>query len=76
MVWDKAMAWNLLRYRVANPGVKLIVLTGLGHAWRRGIPEQVSLISPASSLVVLPTVPGQLAPKDVTPADADYLLHW
>lgn len=76
MVWDKAMAWNLLRYRVSNPGVRLIVLTGLGHAWRHGIPEQVSLISTARSQVVLPAVPGQLAPKDVTPADADYLLFW
>jgi len=76
MVWDKSMAWHLLRYRVANPGVKLIVLAGLGHAWRRGIPEQASLISKATTQVVLPVVPGQLAPQNATPADADYLLYW
>jgi uncharacterized iron-regulated protein len=76
MVWDKSMAWHLLRYRVAHPGVKLIVLSGLGHAWRRGIPEQVTLISKATTQVVLPVVPGQLAPQNVTPADADYLLYW
>jgi uncharacterized iron-regulated protein len=76
MVWDKSMAWFLLRYRVANPGVKLVVLTGLGHAWRHGMPEQVGLISAAASQVVLPVIPGQLTPQTVTSADADYLFSW
>jgi len=76
MVWDKSMAWHLLRYRAANPGVKLIVLAGLRHAWRHGIPEQVSrVLSGTSSRVVLPVVAGQLTPQDVTSADADFLLY-
>jgi uncharacterized iron-regulated protein len=77
MVWDKSMAWNLLRYRVANPGAKLVVLAGLRHAWRRGIPEQVALVmSGTASQVVLPVIVGQIAPQNVTSDDADFLFYW
>jgi len=76
LVWDKSMAWNLVAYRKANPGVKTVVLAGLGHAWRSGIPEQVDREHKATSRVVLPMVDGQITPATITADDADYLLYW
>jgi uncharacterized iron-regulated protein len=75
MIWDKSMAWHLLSYRKQNPGRSIVVLAGIGHAWKRGIPEQ--MIDAGSKLtyrVVLPSVPHQLDRKTVTTGDADYLI--
>ncbi len=74
MVWDKAMAWRLIDYRKKNPGKAVVVLAGMGHAWRRGIPEQVRSESKLTSQVILPLIPGQIDRKTVTIKDADYVL--
>lgn len=76
LVRDQAMALHLTGYRKANPGVKMVILTGLGHAWRSGIPEQVSREHDATSRVVLPMVDGQVTPSTITAGDADYLIRW
>jgi uncharacterized iron-regulated protein len=36
MVWDKSMAWNLIKYRKNHPGRVIAVLAGVGHAWKQG----------------------------------------
>jgi uncharacterized iron-regulated protein len=74
MVWDKSMAWHLLDYRKKNPNRTIVVLAGVGHAWKRGIAEQVSLESKLSIRSILPYLPGQVDQKSVTVKDADYLL--
>jgi uncharacterized iron-regulated protein len=75
MVWDKSMAWHVEHYLRKNPDRTMIVLAGIGHAWKRGISEQVELDPKKyASRVVLPSVPDQLDPRTVTIADADYLL--
>jgi uncharacterized iron-regulated protein len=74
MVWDKSMATNLIAFMKENPGKKAVVLAGVGHAWRRGIPEQLSLLSGYRTQVILPVLPDQADPKNVSVEDADYLV--
>ncbi len=74
MVWDKSMAWKLIEYRKKHPGRTMIVLSGVGHAWKRGIPEQVARQSSITYKVVLPVVPGQIERGSVSLHDADYVV--
>lgn len=74
MVWDKSMAWKLIEYRKKHPGETMIVLSGVGHAWKRGIPEQVAEQASFTYKVVLPVIPGQIEPGSVSLRDADYVL--
>jgi len=74
MVWDKSMAWKLIEYRKKYPGKTTIVLSGVGHAWKRGIPEQVARQSSFTYKVVLPVIPGQIERASVTLHDADYVM--
>jgi uncharacterized iron-regulated protein len=75
MVWDKSMAWHVMQFLRQNPDKTLVVLAGIGHAWKRGISEQVELDPKKyTSRVVLPSVPDQVDRETVTTEDADYLL--
>jgi len=74
MVWDKSMAWHLLGYMKKRPGEKMVVLSGIGHAWKRGIPEQVKQSSSYTLRVVLPAVPDATKRSSITSADADYIF--
>ncbi len=75
MVWDKSMAWHVTKFLQKNPEKTLVVLAGIGHAWKRGISEQVELDkNKFRSRVVLPAIPEQVDRTTVTTADADYLL--
>lgn len=74
MVWDKSMAWYLMTYMRDVPGRKVIVLAGIGHSWRRAIPEQVRKQSDHLIMVVLPEVPGKVTDNTISPDDADYIL--
>ena len=59
MVWDKSMAWHLAGYLKKNPGKRMIVLAGVGHAWKRGISEQLPAESKLTYRVVLPVIPNE-----------------
>ena len=74
MVWDKSMAWKLIEHQRQYPGKTTIVLSGVGHAWKRGIPEQVAEQSSFTYKVVLPLIPGQIERKSVSLRDADYVV--
>jgi uncharacterized iron-regulated protein len=74
MVWDKSMAWQLVNYLKKNPARTVVVLAGVGHAWKRGIPEHVAMESSFSYRVVLPMIPDQIEKGTVTTKDADYIL--
>jgi len=74
MVWDKSMAWKLIEYHQKYPGNTTIVLSGVGHAWKRGIPEQVTQKSSFTYKVVLPLIPGQIERNSVSLRDADYVV--
>jgi uncharacterized iron-regulated protein len=74
MVWDKSMAWHLIAYTKKHPGRTVIVLAGVGHAWKRGIPEQITREKKYNLSVVMPLVPDQIEPGSVTIKDADYVM--
>ena len=75
LLWDQSMAHNLLAFSKKNPGKTVVVLAGNGHAWKRGIPEQVHTMSEKTSFrVILPQIPGHIDPQTVTSEDADYIL--
>jgi uncharacterized iron-regulated protein len=76
LVRDKAMAWRLIEYLKRQPDKNVIVLAGVGHSWKRGIPAQVARQSPFTRRVILPLLlPDRLGLKTVTTADADYVLY-
>ena len=75
LLWDQVMAGNLLKFHKKDPHRTVVALTGNGHAWKRGIPEQVhNLSGKISSRVVLPEVRGSIEPSNITIEDADYIL--
>lgn len=75
LLWDESMAWHIAGYRTRYKDRLLIVLTGVGHAWRRGIPEQLSKFAKLVTRVVLPSHPGEIGPSAITAGDADYIVQ-
>jgi uncharacterized iron-regulated protein len=75
LLWDQVMARNLLEFLRKNPDKTVVVLTGNGHAWKRGIPEQVRTLSEKTHYrVLLPFVSGYIGPSEIAYEDADYIL--
>lgn len=74
MIWDKVMAWNLAKYLTRNPRTTMVVLAGTGHAWKRGIPEQLRRQYEFHYKVVLPEMPDRINVRSITTEDADYIL--
>lgn len=73
LLWDAAMAANLVRFLEENPDHTVVVIAGSGHAWKRGIPDQVARIRPLSTRVLVPEIPQRLDRWGATADDADYL---
>jgi uncharacterized iron-regulated protein len=74
MVWDKTMAWHLTEFQKKNPGRVVVVLAGVGHSWKRGIPEQMEELAKVDYRVILPEIPGRVDRTIVLSHDADYIL--
>jgi len=74
LVWDKAMAVHALRYVKKNPDRTLVLLAGIGHAWKKGIPEWIKESSSLTYAVLLPEIPENLEKDTITLEDADYLM--
>ena len=75
LLWNQTMAYNIIEFLKKNPAKKIVVLTGNGHAWKKGIPEQVRTISEETQYrVILPQIPGYVDPQTMTAGDADYIL--
>jgi len=75
LLWDQVMARNIVGFLRKNPERTVVVITGNGHAWKRGIPEQVRLLSDNIRYrVILPMIPGHIEAGSIAVSDADYLL--
>jgi uncharacterized iron-regulated protein len=74
MVWDKAMAWHLLKHMEKEPDRIMVVLSGIGHSWKQGIPGQVRKQADYTFRVILPELPGRADSNMITQEHADYLL--
>ncbi|WP_282000636.1 ChaN family lipoprotein [Geotalea uraniireducens] len=71
-LWNKSMAFHIVRFARRNPGRTMVVITGAGHAIRGGIPAEVAGDDPAlGGWVILPD--SRAHRGEVTVADADYL---
>jgi uncharacterized iron-regulated protein len=73
MLWNKTMAWHLVRFLQKNPKKTVVVLTGTGHSLKRGVPEEVREMAGYNYKVILPETP-DMAAGSLTPEDADYVL--
>jgi uncharacterized iron-regulated protein len=74
LVWDKVMAINALAYLKAHPNFSMILLTGTGHAWKKGIPAQVRQRSELPYSVIFPQIARNIEPGTVSGKDADYII--
>ena len=72
VLWDTAMAINLLKFHEQAPDTKLVALAGDGHSWKPGIPRQISLRKDMPMAVFLPET-AKLHRRNVSVADTDYL---
>jgi uncharacterized iron-regulated protein len=73
MLWDTMMARNLIDFLKENPDYRVVVLAGSGHAWKFGIPRQLTEQADISYRVILPEIFGRADRNNVTTEIADYL---
>lgn len=74
LLWDTAMAVNAAQYLQENEDTILVILAGVGHAQKPGIPAQLEKRAPWPAVVLLPETPGSLDPDLVSSDEADYLI--
>ena len=74
MVWDNVMAINTINFLKDYPDHTVVIVAGNGHAWKGGIPEQISSRTDLPVKVILPEVEGSIGVGRTTPADADYIF--
>ena len=74
MLWDSVMAWHIVDHLNRAPGMTMVALAGIAHAWKKGIPAQIRTRSRYTYVIVLPEAPNGKPDKDITSADADYIL--
>ncbi|RII26268.1 MAG: hypothetical protein CXR31_11265 [Geobacter sp.] len=70
---NQTMAWYLLSYHQREPQRLVVVLTGVGHAMKRGIPYELQQLAPLPIKVVIPRLTTG-ARKSLDDSDADYYL--
>lgn len=73
MLWTKSMARHLVTYLNRNPGRSVLVLTGVGHALRPGIPAYVEELKAVPYRIAIPEI-RELTRTSATGTDLDYLL--
>lgn len=74
-VRNSGMAVNVTRYLAKHPGRKVVVLTGIWHAIKYAVPDQLQRLgSRLSCTVILPETP-QLNSSNAGPGEADYLVE-
>jgi uncharacterized iron-regulated protein len=73
LIWDTAMARNIIDFLKKNPNYRMVVLAGSGHAWKPGIPRQLAEQSEISYKVILPEILGRSDRKNISVKSADYL---
>ena len=74
LVWDNVMAIHALNYLESNPETVMVLLTGIGHALKLGIPAQIKKRSELPHAIILPETPGYISPENMTLEDTDFLI--
>jgi uncharacterized iron-regulated protein len=73
-LWNKGMALNISGYLKTHPDKSVVILAGVAHAMKQGIPAQMKGYDDSSCLVVLPDSPG-LFRAGITSQEADYFIE-
>lgn len=74
MVWDTSMAWTAVQYLNKHNGRTMVVIAGIGHTWKYGIPKQVKRLSDIPYLVIRPKVFEWFDEENIPVDEADYLI--
>lgn len=74
LVWDSAMAVRAVDFLKAHPDYLIVIITGVGHAWKGGIPKQLEDLSVSSYSVILPEIAGDVEQGGLDRKDADYIF--
>ena len=74
MIWDETMAYHLMNFLDRNPGKTVVVLSGVDHAGKKGIPRQIAKKSKYQCKVIVPEIPGGEEVYSAKSEDADYIL--
>lgn len=72
MLWNRNMGRLLEAFQTKNPRYTMVVLVGIGHALKKGVPDEVTQEADRYR-VILPEFAG-LNRNNLTVQDADYLL--
>jgi uncharacterized iron-regulated protein len=77
MLWDASMAWHLIDFAERNPDSVVVVLAGVFHSWKHGIPGRVQAQSRDSIpfKVILPAGKEDPMSAALTGKEADYLVR-
>jgi uncharacterized iron-regulated protein len=73
MLWNRAMAWYAAEYLRREPGRRLVILAGKGHAMKPAVPREILQELDLAISVLLPE--DQLFTRaSLSPEDTDYLF--
>jgi uncharacterized iron-regulated protein len=73
-VRNSGMALTMTRYLEKEPGRRMVVLTGIWHAVKYGIPDQLQRLGKLKCTVILPQTPF-INKDNAGSAEADYLVE-
>lgn len=73
VLWDTAMARAILRFLRDNQGSTMVVLAGVAHAWKRGVPKRIGVQEDFLYRVIIPETVEKLRVDSLNAEDADYL---
>lgn len=74
MLWNKTMAWYVRKFLGRDEHARVVVLAGVGHAMKGGIPQELASYGQGYEYqVILPELP-QFSRNTTQSSTADYLL--
>ncbi|WP_236021828.1 ChaN family lipoprotein [Geomesophilobacter sediminis] len=71
---NNGMAYNVSRYLQSHPDTSVVVLTGILHAVKTGIPQRLSQYRDVTCRVILPELP-EFESQDALLKEADYVVQ-
>ena len=71
---DRTMAQGIIRFLREHPAKKVVMLAGIGHCAKQGIPAQILELSGLETMVILPSVADQALGRTISVSDADYII--
>ncbi len=70
---NSGMAWNIARYKQKHPADRVVVLAGIWHAVKHGVPELLAAYGKLTFSVIAPEL-AEFNLENATVEEADYLI--